>query len=1073
MFRIVVLLIWLFSVEVAIGQPQRFVLQQQADQLLQQVAQNNQLPISFWGLVELAKQYDDIQAYVEDRARSLLDRRSGVDCYLEILTDLSEPNPIRSAWECELQGDLAVLFLYNVPISDRVDVLTQFSEPFAVAAQDPVIRAYLQRAVNPETPIDDITEPRAFRAADIHLIPPGYSYQDKNARSYLALLEHWKEDIPVTRRNLTISDVYAVFLIIDSYHQAYHYQGIYDYLPMLSTTSVFPDLDIKLRTFRRVAFSSYHLGYYQPALEFYRIALRPLVDRMANANEAYMEARLRVQTDYGSILYRLGDLEGARETYANIFPDRAYFQDIRSRTILLNNLAVSYLNTGRMTDYIELQLQALEDARSIEYTFAELQILKNLYVYHWRRGDWDNAILYLNRANDVALKTDDANELGNIQSLFATYHREYRKDYERAYDFNTRSIELLKESGARNTLLLAQFELALTLESLRRFQDAIQLYESLEREAADRDDLISELVTRIQRIDLLQRLNRHEESQEALLSIQSHDLSTLLDFEKFVEAVNVIATDMIYKQDHNAALRWLEPMMSNIFDRLGGSADDQTGFIRFKPEYTETIRLLTQTYLSQNRQAEAAELLDGVKSVNQVSFINSDLIRATVLSESERIEDVRLAQSIEQIRAELLQSNDSEKLELNNRLIGLQQERAQLKSRRIPTESSTKVDVFQLQRQLEHGSMAVSITMLDSLVFRTTLTREAIRVEEIHNSAQHIEAWSRAETATIAGNINLMDLHSIYEVVFEDLFAHGIPDKLFFLPDGPLHRIPVEILPMSLPDKSTSYGGVTYLIEATPVTYATSLNDIRSRQRKRDNHTYDYIGIGISQLASHPNLSPLPFAELEIRRIVGTLSRFAKTVMLLGNDATEHRIKSTATDTRILHVASHSEVNMIDPLFSVIYVESDDQSDGSLYAYELFGMDMNIDLIMLSSCESASGTYIQGSGMVGLGRALQFAGARSLIMNTWSIRDQTASDISTWFYENLNDGMSKNEALRMAKVRYISTRNSDPHIWGSFILIGDDEPLVKKISIRSFSIGGILMLILGGVLFWLVRQRRS
>jgi CHAT domain-containing protein len=1063
----------LFAVEVVIGQPQRFILQQQADQLLQQIVQRQQIPLSFWGLVELAKQYDDVRTYIEARAVSLKERRNEVECYLGILSDLSQNDPIRSAWECEDQADFAVLYLYGQPSASRSELLERYSARFSIAANDPVIRAYLDRAVNPSAPIGDITKPRAFRAADIHLIPPGYTYEDEHAASYLALLTVWKSELPVTRRNLAFADIYAIFHIIDSYHQAYHYAGIYEYLPMLSGNSTFPDLDIKLRTYRRVAFSSYHLGYYLPALEFYRVALRPLVDRMASANDTYMEARLRVETDYGSIQYRLGDLEGARETYANIYPDRSYFQDLRSRSILLNNLAVSYLNTGRMTDYIELQLQALEDARSTDYTFMELQILKNLYVYHWRRGDWDNAILYLNSAYEVALKMNDSNELGNILSLFASYHREYRKDYQRAYTFNVQSIDLLREYGARNTLLLAQFELALTLESLRRFDDAIELYESLEQEADIREDLISKLVTRIQRIDLLQRLGRHDETESALMSIQQYDLSTILDFEKFVESVNVIATDHIHRQDHDGARLWLEPMMNEIFQRLGSSADDQTGFIRFKPEFTETIRLLTQTYLTQHNQRAAAELLDKVKAVNQASFINSDLIRATVLSESDRISDVRLAQTIEEVRAGLMRASPDEKLELNNRLIRLQQERAQLKSGRIPTVSTIKVDLQHIQRQLAPGDLAVSITMLDSLIFRTAVTSTTIRVDEIRNSTQHIESWSRTEAETIEGDINLNDLHSIYTILFDDLFSEQIPSKLFFLPDGPLHRIPIEILPMNRPENSTSFGSVNYLIESTPVTYATSLNELTSHQRKRNTHTHDYIGIGISRLVSFPALSPLPYAELEIRRIVSTMTRFARTLMLLGNDATEHRIKTTATDTRVLHVASHSEVNMIDPLFSVIYVESDEKTDGALYAYELFGMNLNIDLIMLSSCESASGTYIQGSGMVGLGRALQFAGARSLIMNTWSIRDQTASDISTWFYENLNEGMSKNEALRMAKVRYITTRNSDPYIWGSFILIGDDEPLVKKISIRGFFFGGILMLILGGVLFWLVRQRRS
>jgi hypothetical protein len=92
-------------------------------------------------------------------------------------------------------------------------------------------------------------------------------------------------------------------------------------------------------------------------------------------------------------------------------------------------------------------------------------------------------------------------------------------------------------------------------------------------------------------------------------------------------------------------------------------------------------------------------------------------------------------------------------------------------------------------------------------------------------------------------------------------------------------------------------------------------------------------------------------------------------------------------------------------------------------------------------------------------------------MNIWSIEDRTAADISSWFYENLNEGMDKDEALRQAKIRYITTRNSDPYIWGSFILIGENDALVKKISTREWIVGGFLVLILGGALMLFYRRR--
>lgn len=68
--------------------------------------------------------------------------------------------------------------------------------------------------------------------------------------------------------------------------------------------------------------------------------------------------------------------------------------------------------------------------------------------------------------------------------------------------------------------------------------------------------------------------------------------------------------------------------------------------------------------------------------------------------------------------------------------------------------------------------------------------------------------------------------------------------------------------------------------------------------------------------------------------------------------------------------------------------------------------------------------------------------------------------------------MGKDEALRQAKIRYITTRNSNPYVWGSFILIGENDALIKKISTREWLIGGFLVLISGGALMLSYRRRR-
>ncbi|MEX0928477.1 MAG: CHAT domain-containing protein, partial [Balneolales bacterium] len=82
--------------------------------------------------------------------------------------------------------------------------------------------------------------------------------------------------------------------------------------------------------------------------------------------------------------------------------------------------------------------------------------------------------------------------------------------------------------------------------------------------------------------------------------------------------------------------------------------------------------------------------------------------------------------------------------------------------------------------------------------------------------------------------------------------------------------------------------------------------------------------------------------------------------------------------------------------------------------------------------------------------------------NLWSVRDQTASSMAVSFYEYLNQGYSKDAALRKTKVDYINTSNSDPYLWGSFVVYGDDAPLVNRpLSVYWILIGLGIALLMG------------
>lgn len=1064
MFRFVFILLMMFVAEGAFGQPQRFIQQQQADKLLQRIVQGDDLPLNLWSLSMLTATDSELLTYVRSRSASFQPRNGNVDCYLNSLRETGHPSVLLAAWQCERQADLGVLYIYSLDAVERSSALRRESAEFAKIQADPVIATYLKRSVDPNIDITPLVTKRGFRAADIALIPPGYAYSDPAASAYLSLLSHWASSLSPTRRNLNLADTYQVYLLIDSFHMRDQYEQVHAYLEMLSGSQIFPDIDIKLRTYRRLAFATYYLAYYQQALDFYRRDLLPTVRRMSAGNPAYIDAKLRVETDYGSILFRLGDIRGARDIYATIFPNRADLKDPRSRSTLLNNLAVSYLNTGMVSEYLSLQFQALEDARLSSDSQNQLQILNNLYVFHWRRGDWENGIRYLNEAYDVALGSGSTDDLGNILSLYGTYHREYLGDPVKALEFNERAVRILQSKGSTIQLLLVQFEKGLTLEKLGRHEDAISLYTSFEIEANRRNDSVSSLVARIQRVNLLQRLGRHVEAAPLVESLRTADLKNKLDFEKFVEAVNVIATEAQVKGNHRNVLIWLEPVVAELYQRMESSADAQTGFIRFKPEYTSAIRLLADSHIALGQMDAAASVLDAAKTVNQASLRNSNLVQSSLFTEAERLADFSLTQQIESIRAQLMEATDEEKLELNNRLLQLQQ-------KRVLGIKPIERTIRDTQRGLKQGEVIVSLSVLGDAVYRTVVTNQSIRVNQVIGGQTLIDSWNDLGTRLRNRQTPLIRLHNVYKTLLEDVMPLA-KVRLIFVPDGPMHRIPVEILPTNPPSGDSTFGSVTYLVENVPVSYATSIREHAMERPIRRRYGSDFLGVGISRLNAFPALNPLPYAEEEVGRISAKLTTLNRQDVLRGTLATEAAVRSRASASRIVHIASHSEVNMTDPLFSVIYLESEGMEDGALYAYELFGLNLDAELIMLSSCESGSGTFIQGSGMVGLGRAFRSAGAHSLIMNIWSIEDRAAADISAWFYENLNSGMDKDEALRQAKIRYITTRNSDPYVWGSFILIGESDVLIKKISTREWIVGGFLVLILGGALMLIYRRRR-
>ncbi|MEX2463517.1 MAG: CHAT domain-containing protein, partial [Balneolaceae bacterium] len=255
---------------------------------------------------------------------------------------------------------------------------------------------------------------------------------------------------------------------------------------------------------------------------------------------------------------------------------------------------------------------------------------------------------------------------------------------------------------------------------------------------------------------------------------------------------------------------------------------------------------------------------------------------------------------------------------------------------------------------------------------------------------------------------NLEHLNELYKTYFEGNIPDGI-DHIYIVPDGDLYRIPFEILPTEPVESPHSYGSARYLIEDYSVSYLNTLGDLTKKQNGSNGHfETDIAAFGISNFseAGHQQLADLPFSPIEVVNTVNNLNSLDRSQMFIEKNSSESNFKNIAGHARIIHLATHSRVLDNNPLFSSFYLYSgiedpttvtDPESrlnDGIVRVYEIFDLNLNADLIFLSSCESGSGGYLQGAGILGFSRAFSYAGAKSLILNLWPVRDQASAELT-------------------------------------------------------------------------------
>jgi CHAT domain-containing protein len=122
------------------------------------------------------------------------------------------------------------------------------------------------------------------------------------------------------------------------------------------------------------------------------------------------------------------------------------------------------------------------------------------------------------------------------------------------------------------------------------------------------------------------------------------------------------------------------------------------------------------------------------------------------------------------------------------------------------------------------------------------------------------------------------------------------------------------------------------------------------------------------------------------------------------------------------------------------------EEDGILTALEAAGLNLwGTQLVVLSACDTGVGEVRNGDGVYGLRRALILAGVESQIMSLWPVADTSTRDLMTGYYNALQQGEGRNEALRRVQLQMLQNKDRQhPFYWASFIQSGKWTTLAEK-----------------------------
>jgi CHAT domain-containing protein len=773
----------------------------------------------------------------------------------------------------------------------------------------------------------------------------------------------------------------------------------------------------------------------------------------------------------------LGRYELGMELYEK---SRALSEELGDKTTLdtaLNNIATHYITHGRYAealDYLLTSLRIKEETGSSDPRSLAIRML-NIGLIFRRQGQYEHALGYAQRSLKIMQEVGDKFGVANLQNNIGVVYK-----WQGRYDL---ALEWLQKS------LMGYQELKIEAGIARSLNNIGDTYRQQGLFDRALEPLMTSLALREKNFDRggmcltlnnLARLYQQQGKYAEMLEVSRRSAGIaeeIISADELWNAQEAMGTAFLaLGQIEDARQNFLKAIatIESIRHEVAGGGQQQQSFLENKlSPWMGLIALLVSRgdyleALSVAEQSKARVLLDTLqgghdslqKLLSARERQDEEQKRLRLVSLNSQLGAERSREKPDSARvAELKEKIDKARLDFEAFETGLYVAHPELRTKRgeapiiktdelsalVPDPASALLEyvVANNETYLFAITKASMASKADVRLYRLPIKRAGL-AKLIEVFREQLAGRDLGFRASAAG---------LYELLLKPAQAQlRGKTHLIIVPDDRLWDLPFQAL-LTRPNR--------FLIEDGPIAYAPSLTALREmNKRRRDSGagsgSTTLLALGNPRLGSaslkragltlrDEPLGPLPETEQEVRAI-RQLYGPSRSKVYVGEEAREDRVKSEASQARILHFATHGMLNNASPMYSYLALaEGGAKEDGLLEAWELMQLDLRADLAVLSACDTARGHIGAGEGIIGLSWAMFIAGVPSIVVSQWKVETAGTRDLMVNFHRSLisprgagSTRSTKTEALRGAALKLMKNpATSHPFYWAGFVLVGD------------------------------------